>query len=253
MIVNPHYEQWKKDEAAPFRGWDFSYTKDRVVWEEPPWDYQALGRELVRNSRSVLDIATGGGEQFSTLAPFPPRAVAIEGWRPNVDVARERLVPLGVSVLGANDTGPYPFKAGVFDLVLNRHGGMSIKEIARVLLPGGQFLTQQVDGRNTEDLQAFFEVQPRWPDHNLERVTAEAAANGLASKRAENWVGQVIFFDVGAVVYLLKNTPWLVEGFSVDTHLKYLEELQRQLDRVGQLVFTARRFLLWSEKRSEVR
>jgi len=247
-MVNPHYQQWKKDEAAPFRGWNFSHTMDRVVWEEPPWDYLALAKELVRNSHSVLDIATGGGEQFSTLRPFPQRTVAIEGWVPNLEVAMNRLAPMDVSVLAANDTGPYPFKADAFDLVLNRHGGMSIREIARILVPAGQFLTQQVDGRNTDDLLAIFGVRPKWPDHNLERVSAEAAANGFRIERAENWVGQVTFFDVGALVYLLTNTPWLIEGFSVDTHLKYLQELQRQLDRAGQLVFTARRFLLRCEK-----
>lgn len=187
------------------------------------------------------------------LGPFPQRAVAIEGWPPNVGVARRRLAPLGVSVMGANDTGPYPFKAGVFDLVLNRHGGMSIKEISRVLVPGGQFLTQQVDGRNTEDLLAFFEAKPKWPDHNLARVCAEAKASGLAVRRAENWVGQVVFFDVGAIVYLLTNTPWAVDCFSVDSHLRYLEELQQQLDRTGRLAYTARRFLIWSKKQAEVR
>jgi hypothetical protein len=176
--------------------------------------------------------------------------VAIEGWRPNVEVASKRLAPLGVAVLAANDTGPYPFKSGAFDFVLNRHGGMSIKEIARLLTLRGQFLTQQVDGRNTEDLQAFFEVKSKWPDHNLEKVSAEAAANGFKIKRAENWVGHVTFLDVGALVYLLTNTPWWIEGFSVDTHLKCLLELQRQLERAGRLVFTARRFLLWCEKRS---
>ena len=94
--------QWKRDEAAVFEGWDFSYIKDRWLEEEPGWDYRALAKELVGKSAAVLDVATGGGEVFSSLAPFPGRAVAVEGYRPNVAVARKRLGPLGVEVVGSD-------------------------------------------------------------------------------------------------------------------------------------------------------
>lgn len=247
--MNPHYEQWKKDQIAPFKGWDFSYIKNRVVWEEPSWNYQTLAKKLVQNSKSVLDIATGGGEEFSALAPFPSHAIAIEGWHPNVKVAEERLKPLGVQVLEVKDTGPYPFRDGIFDLVLNRHGGLAIQEIARVLQSGGQFLTQQVDGRSMEDLQIFFNTKPKWPENNLEEVSKKVVANGFVLKRAENWTGKVTFLDVGALVYHLINIPWSVDGFSVDTHLKYLEALQEKLDRGEKLIRTTKRFLLWCEKK----
>src|ERR1035441_8736837 len=111
--------QWKRDEAAVFEGWDFSYIKDRVLEEEPGWDYRALARELVKKSAAVLDVATGGGEVFSSFAPFPGRAVAVEGYRPNVAVARKRLAPLGVQVLEGGE-GPLPFAGNTFDLVRNR-------------------------------------------------------------------------------------------------------------------------------------
>ncbi|MCX6702911.1 MAG: class I SAM-dependent methyltransferase, partial [Candidatus Wolfebacteria bacterium] len=246
--MNLHYKQWKKDEATPFKGWKFSYTKDRIVWEEPSWDYQAIAKELVQNSKSVLDIATGGGERFSALAPFPSHTVAIEGWHPNVEVAEEELKPLGAQVLEIKDAGPYPFHDEEFDLVLNRHGGLAIQEIARILQPGGQFLTQQVDGRDMEDLQAFFGAKPKWPDNNLEEVSKKLIANGFTIKQAESWIGRVTFLDVGALVYHLTNIPWIVEGFSVDTHLKYLEALQEKLDRGEKLTYTVKRFLLWCEK-----
>jgi SAM-dependent methyltransferase len=242
------YAEWKREEEAPFQGWDFSYIKHRIVWDEPPWGYAALARELVEKSRSVLDIATGGGEVFSTLAPFPRPAVAIEGWRPNAAVAKERLFPLGASVVETNDTDQYPFKGGTFELVLNRHGGLHLEEISRVLRPRGQFLTQQVDGRSLEDLLAFFETKPKWPENNLKAVSAKAAGHALKIKRAESWNGRMAFLDVGALVYLLTNTPWLVGGFSVDSHIKYLDALQRQVDRGRPLTYIAKGFLLWCEK-----
>ena len=113
--------QWKEDEAAVFEGWDFAYIKDRFVGEEPGWDYKALARELVRKSAAVLDVATAGGEVFSSLAPFPGRAVAVEGYRPNVAVARKRLGPLGVQVVGSDGTSSQ-LRVHESTLIVTAHG-----------------------------------------------------------------------------------------------------------------------------------
>jgi len=239
--------QWKRDEAAIFEGWDFSYIKDRVLEEEPGWDYRALARELVKKSAAVLDVATGGGEVFSSFAPFPGRAVAVEGYRPNVAVARKRLAPLGVQVLEGGE-GPLPFAGNTFDLVLNRHGAFAAAEIYRVLREKGTFLTQQVDGGNLIELLDHFEVKPKWPDHGFGNVRQRMQEVGFHVERGEEWKGKARFLDVGAVVYFLKAIPWCVDGFSVDSHLEYLRRLQEKLEREGRLEFTYARFLVWARK-----
>ena len=44
--------------------------------------------------------------RFFHLAPFPARATAVEGFEPNVAVARARLAPLGVLVFqGSRSSG----------------------------------------------------------------------------------------------------------------------------------------------------
>ena len=80
-------KQWKKEERMPFKGWDFSYIKNRIIEEKPPWNYAKIARQLIRKSKSVLDMETGGGEIFSSLGPFPKHAIAYEGYKPNVKVA----------------------------------------------------------------------------------------------------------------------------------------------------------------------
>jgi len=241
-------EQWKKDEAAIFEGWDFSYIKDRCTEKEPPWDYKSLARSLVEKSTAVLDMATGGGEVFSSLAPFPPYAVATEGYEPNIAVAKRKLEPLGVKVVNASDTSVLPFAEGTFDLVLNRHGGLNIPEIYRVLKKGGCFLTQQVSGDNLFDLLAVFNAKPRWPDNVLNVVQKEMKNTGFEIEKAEEWKGKAIFKDVGALVYFLKSIPWIIDGFSVDSHLNYLEKLQEKLEQDGGLGFTKIRFLILAKK-----
>jgi hypothetical protein len=65
---------------------------------------------------------------------------------------------------------------------------------------------------------------------------------------AEEWSGDYSFTDVGAIVYYLKAVPWLVEGFSVDTHVDDLLRLQERLEREGELVFEARKMLIEARK-----
>ncbi|MEK6983067.1 MAG: class I SAM-dependent methyltransferase [Nanoarchaeota archaeon] len=143
----------KEDEKAIFKGWNFSHIQSRFNQEEPHWDYFKLAKKLLKNSKSVLDMATGGGELFSKFAPFDIKAVAIEGYHPNVPIAKNLLEPLGVKVLEANEVEKLPFRDNEFDLILNRHGGInkkSIKEIYRVQSRYGLFLTQQVDGNKNK-------------------------------------------------------------------------------------------------------
>lgn len=248
MINTEMYKQWKKDETAHFEGWDFSYLNGRMIEENPFWDYLALARELVKDSHSLLDMATGGGERFSQLAPFPSHAVAIEGWHPNVAVAKKNLEPLGAQVIEAIESKPLPFKDATFDLVLNRHGGYSIPELHRILQQNGTFFSQQVAGDNLQDLVDFFEVKQKWPTMILYQKKPEFEKIGFSLKRAEDWEGKVTFLDVGALVYFLRAVPWIVDDFSVDTHFKYLEELQKRIEEQRKLEFTYKRYLIHAVK-----
>lgn len=51
------------------------------------WDYRELVRPHVRAARNVLDLGTGDGEVFASLAPLPRVAVATEAWPPHVPLA----------------------------------------------------------------------------------------------------------------------------------------------------------------------
>jgi SAM-dependent methyltransferase len=241
-------EQWTRDAAAPFEGWDFAYLDGRVTESQPPWDYLALARAALSRSRDVLDVATGGGEMLSSLAPFHGRVRATEGYVPNVDVARRRLAPLGIEVFQANTASGMPFADASFDLVLNRHGGFRPEEMHRVLKPGGVFLSQQVGGDNLADLADHFGAPQTAPDNTLARVAERFRGLGCAVTLAEEWRGAVTFADVGAIVYFLKVVPWVVRGFDLTTHLAALEALERGRAAGRPLEFTFTRFLIEARK-----
>jgi SAM-dependent methyltransferase len=240
-------ETWRAEELQPFSGWDFSHLDGRMVEGQPPWSYRERAAELLAQSSSALDMGTGGGERLLALKAHWPEKVAVtEDYAPNVKLATERLGPLGIEVfdVALNRFTPMPFADGEFDLVLNRHSGTNPEEVARILAPGGVFLTQQIHGLWAQDLIAAFDADPPWPHATLENKVARLGAAGLEIVVAQEWLGTLTFADVGAIVYYLKAVPWLVSGFSVDTHVEHLLALQERLERDERLVFEARKYLV---------
>jgi SAM-dependent methyltransferase len=244
-------EAWKREEAQPFTGWDFSYLEGRMDEEQPPWSYLGRATVLMQRAAAVLDMGTGGGERLLSLRAYWPETVVVtEDYAPNVKLAEARLGPLGVKVVWVSLTreGSMPFEDGAFDLVLNRHSGLNGTEVARVLAPGGVFLTQQVHGLWAQDLLAAFGAAPPWPDATPETDVPRLEAAGLEIRTVETWQGQFVFHDVGALVYYLKAVPWLVPGFSVATHADDLLRLQARLQHQGALAFEARKYLIEAVK-----
>jgi SAM-dependent methyltransferase len=244
-------ENWKHEEQQPFTGWDFSYLESRMLEGQPPWSYSARAAELMKHSSSVVDLDTGGGERFLKLQEhWPRKVVATEHYPPNFKLATERLTTFGVKVVDIelSDFGPMAFADGEFDLVLNRHAAFNPYEVERVLASGGTFLTQQVHGLWAIDLLDAFDARPQWPDATPEKYLPRLQEAGLEIVNIQNWSGELTFTDVGAIVYYLKAVPWLVPGFSVESHWKYLLNLQNQLADKESLTFTARKYLIEARK-----
>lgn len=248
-MKNIQIQKWKKEETAQFSGWDFSHLKNRKIEQKLPWNYNTLAKKLVRKSDSVLDMGTGGGEIFSSFAPFR-HAVATEGYRPNYLLAKKKLEPLGVRVVDFSNSTvrKLPFENEEFDLVLNRHDAFNITELSRVLQSGGAFLTQQVGKDNWSDLMELFNAKPQFDVASFQSVKKGLKGAGFAIKIAKNWEGKTEFKDVGAIVYLLSNVPWVVKDFSVDTHSKYLLKLQERVENGKKLVFKENRYIIQAEK-----
>jgi serine/threonine-protein kinase len=250
-VDNALLEAWKEEEQHPFAGWDFSYLDGRCIEENPPWSYEEMACQLMRGATSVLDLGTGGGERLLAMRDaWPACVVATEGYPPNVALARERLGPLGVEVMESVGRllEKLPFADAEFDLVIDRHTGFNIREVERVLQPGGIFLTEQVDGKSGSDLMAAFDSAPVWPYFNLDLVLAQLRSTHLVVELAQEWTGKMIFRDVGALIYLLRAVPWNVPGFSVERHLLYLQRLQGRLERGEELAFQQKLLILKARK-----
>jgi len=247
-------------ETHPVVGWDFSWLGERLASRPPPWDYEAIVERHAERAADLLDLGTGGGHWLESLTNRPARTVATESWQPNLEVARGRLEPLGVEVVAAPaapdnidqspglDSPPLPFGDGSFSLVVSRHESYLAAEIARVLRPGGVFVTQQMGGDYNPYRAALglSPVEPRVFELQLAREQLEAA--GLRVLAGEEGSATTTFADAGAFAYWLRAIPWIVDGFSVSAQRAALAALQRRLDDEGPLTIEEPAFVLEAAK-----
>jgi len=245
--------------AVPTAGWDFSWFDGRATEERPRWGYSRLLAERVGRAESALDIETGGGEVLAgALAAVGHRArgqrpavlAATESWPPNVEIARRNLAPFGGVVAEVADDADLPFPAGRFDLVVSRHPVEVLwPEIARVLKPGGTYLSQQVGAGSNRELTDFMMgPQPVDPSRSPEVAVAEAAEAGLDVVDVQAQELRVEFFDVGAVVHFLRKVLWTVPGFSVAGYGEPLARMHEHIRANGAFVCHSQRFLIEARK-----
>jgi SAM-dependent methyltransferase len=247
-------------ETASFEGWDFSWIQGRMIEESPRWSFREIVRVHFPTARRLLDLGTGGGEFLSSLSPLPAFSVATESYPPNFLVAGRRLKATGVDVVaveGAPDNdewqgegGRLPFGGGSFDLIVSRHESYSPTEVARVLMPGGSFVTEQLGGNSGEEarFRKLFGRPPGGRKWGLADAIRQIEGVGVRVTRSGEEFPTTKFLDVGALAYYLKAVPWIIEGFGIDRDRSSLRRIHDQIGREGALEI--RGHLYWLEARA---
>jgi SAM-dependent methyltransferase len=247
----PTFEQLLAEGGSvPLEGWDFSWFEGRATEERPWWGYSRLLAVRMARAVAALDVQTGGGEVLAGIPRPPPRLAATESWPPNIAAAKRNLHPLGASVIAADDEAGLPFREASFDLVVSRHPTVAVwPEIARVLRPGGTYLSQQVGAGSNRELTDFMMgPQPVSRARSPQRAVAGARAAGLCVVDLREQALRVEFYDVGAVVHFLRKVPWTVPGFTVDGYRDQLARMHERIRARGPFVSHAQRFLIEARK-----
>jgi hypothetical protein len=240
--------------AEPVEGWDFSWFRGRATEARPSWRYSEGLSERMDGTGAVLDVQTGGGERFAEVllhvSHRPTLLAATESWRPNVDIARASLAPLGVTVHEVPDTAPFPFEDESFDLVCSRHPTVTQwSEVARVLQFEGTYYSQQIGaGTNSELTDFLMDPQPVSESRRLDRAVSLATGVGLEVINAQEESLTVEFFDVGAVVYFLRKVVWTVPDFSTDKYRERLKLMHDHIKSNGSFRSQSQRYLIEARK-----
>jgi SAM-dependent methyltransferase len=247
-------EQIAEGDAVPVEGWDFSWFEGRATEERPAWGYSRLIAERLGRAQAALDIQTGGGEvtagALRTATRTPEVVAATESWPPNVQIARRNLAPFGGTVSEVADGAGLPFAAATFDLVISRHPTETVwPEIARVLTPGGTYLSQQFgSGTNRRLYEFMMGPQPANDGRSTALAVAEAEEAGLAVTDLREQATRVEFFDVAAVVYFLRKVLWTVPGFTSAGYAEPLARMHEHIRDNGSFVCHSQRFLIEARK-----
>ena len=233
--------------AAPADTWDFGWLQGRATEERPSWRYFDRVAERAQHAHRLLDIDAGTGNMLADLPRLPPLAVATDAYEPSIQTAARRLHSRGAHLVQTHADGQaLPFTDATFDLIISRHPVETWwTEIARVLEPGGHYFSQQVGPHSLRDLSEF--LMGPLPagsrrDPELAREAAESAGLVVEDLRVERT--KVIFYDIGAVVYLLRVVVWTVPDFTVTRYRSELRRLHDHIQNNGAFETTSSRFLV---------
>lgn len=222
--------------------------------EPPPWDYRAKVLDFLKPGTRLLDMAPGDGEFLLSLEHEPGLTAAVEGREPWFELCQKRLAPLGISVKKyAGAPGEeMPFPDGSFDLILNRQAPYDVKELWRVLAPGGFFLTQQAGGQNSRFLAKRLLPEKNRPgmDFNLENELPKFRSVGFRIMYRNQAYPVGRFTSLNVLRSHAESFPELFPGFSAEACLPQLLSLQRELEQRGFLENQEHWFILIAKKRS---
>jgi SAM-dependent methyltransferase len=238
--------------TADVTGWDFSWLAGRATEERPPWGYARLLAARLASARTALDIDTGGGEIIAAAPALPARMYVTESWPPNARRARTLLEPRGVEVVETVDrSAGLPFESQTFDLVVSRHPVRpQWPEIHRVLVPGGRYFAQHVGPASAFELIEYLlgplPEQRRGRDPIAEADDAERAGLTVVDLRTARC--RMEFFDVGAVVYILRKCVWWVPDFSVPRYRDRLGDIDALIRTDGSFVAHSTRHLIETQR-----
>lgn len=241
----------KEEEAAYIKGWDFSHIHGKYEEEHDlPWNYGEIVRQYLRDDWNVLDYDTGGGEFLLSLNHPFDKTSATEGFKPNVQLCKETLLPLGIHFKECSNPSRIPYENEAFDLIMNRHGSFDAGELHRLLKKDGIFITQQVGGDNERDLVEMVlpGTKKPFPHLNLKEQKKVFEDAGFHIIRGEEAYRPIKFYDIGAFVWFAHIIEWEFPGFSVDKCFERLLKMQEIVEEKGEVEGTIHRYLIVAKK-----
>lgn len=209
-------------------GWDFS----RVHTVRAPvlWEYVDVVRSYLKPTDRVLDIGTGGGEIFFSLAPFFGEGVGIDQNPAMIEAARRNHSALAIDNISLMrmEGSDLRFGADEFDVVLLRHLRVYVSEIVRVLRPGGYFITQIVGKRSSLNFLDAFGWTPASFGADWWQSVAELADQfrqfGCHIIAQAEYDVLYWFQDIESFMFWFMAVPW-PEAIELEKHWQYINRI----------------------------
>jgi len=221
----------------------------------------AWGRR--RAASRVLDVATGGGHTALAFAGFTPVVIATDLTLPMLEAARGFIRGKGVVNVRflESDVEALPFEDASFGVVTCRTAAhhfpailTALKEVARVLKPGGSLLIQDILGHEDREMAAFIlEVEKRRDPSHVRSFrqlewTAFLRATGLTVIDEAILEKVRVWEDWTARSRMSGEARAALDRFILDAPARCREAFQFKLDGDRIVSFTDRMLLLRADK-----
>jgi ubiquinone/menaquinone biosynthesis C-methylase UbiE len=215
-------------ENGKLEGWDFSQIN--TSYDPIPWDYTSIVRSYLRPTDKVLDIGTGGGEIFLSFASYLREGIGVDHNPTMIETAKRNQANLAYRNIEfvEMDGGSLQFEANEFDMVILRHLRVYVDEIARVLRPGGYFITQLVGKRSSKNILEAFgwtadSFGPDWWQSVGELVqpfqNGDCHIVALGEYDVKYW-----FKDIPSLMFWMMSVPW-PEEIELEKHWQNINRI----------------------------
>ena len=198
------------DKVGQMNGWDFSRVK--CLSEGIQWD---LYHEVVKNCKKsdvLLDIGTGGGEAILKIADTAKMFVGIDQSASMIATAVSNGATAGKPNVRFQqmDAEKLNFPNHFFHIASCRHSPFCAKEVSRVLVDGGIFLTQQVSENDKQNIKEAFGRGQTYgiPAGTLrQQYMSELRNAGFADIQSFEYQVTEYYQTAEDLIFLLKHTP----------------------------------------------
>lgn len=239
------------DKVGKCIGWDFSKVK--CTSEGLPRDFYNEVTKVCKKSDLLLDIGTGGGEAVLSIADCALLLVGIDHSSGMMETAAKNAANSGIPNVRflQMDAEHLDFPEYFFGVVSSRHSSFYANEIAKVLAPGGIFLTQQVSENDKINIKEAFG-----------RGQAFGKKSGTLKNQYIMELEEAGFTDIQAyegnvteyyetpedLLFLLKHTPIIPNFGHTESDLQVLQQFIKDNQTDKGIKTNSARFMIIARK-----
>jgi SAM-dependent methyltransferase len=163
-----------------------------------------------------------------------------------VALCKRKLEPLGICVKQVFKNDQLPFEDNSFDIVINRHETYVVKEVKRILKVSGLFISQQVGGKNNNNLseRIIRNFKPLDINFDLSHELIFFNKEGFEVIYTNEYFPYLRFYDIGAIVYWARIIKWEFPNFSVENCFEQLYNLEIEKNKNGYIESKQHRFIM---------
>ncbi|WP_308639382.1 class I SAM-dependent methyltransferase [Paenibacillus silvisoli] len=239
------------DRVGKLIGWDFSKVK--CISEGVAWDFYDEVRRSCKSADLLLDIGCGGGEALLKIAEGALLLVGIDNSTGMIEAATSRLDASGIVNVRLlhMDAEKLDFPGSFFNVVSCRQAPFCASEVARVIVPGGIFLTQQVSEADKCNLKQAFGRGQSFGEQDgalQHQYMSELYEAGFRDIQALEYDATEYYHSYEDLVFLLKHTPIVPNFGKSEDDFSILDQFIQENQTNKGIKTNSKRFMLIAKK-----